>query len=99
MGAVMGRPGTGTTHPGARIGRTGARAVGPGTDKRRLVNPGASASANAAERNWCRGRLGRHELPRRFDICDALPRNASRKILKRELRRTGEAERRVSFRA
>jgi long-chain acyl-CoA synthetase len=40
--------------------------------------------------------LGRHELPRRFIICATLPRNAAGKILKRELRRTGEVDRGVS---
>ena len=55
------------------------------------------ASASAAElKDWCRGRLGRHELPRRFVIHTALPRNAAGKILKRELRRMGESERGVS---
>jgi long-chain acyl-CoA synthetase len=57
--------------------------------------PGCSASA-AELKDWCRVRLGRHELPRRFEIRDSLPRNAAGKILKRELRRTGEHERGVS---
>ncbi|WP_295389190.1 long-chain fatty acid--CoA ligase [uncultured Thiodictyon sp.] len=47
-------------------------------------------------RDWCRGRLGRHELPRRYVIHEALPRNAAGKVLKRELRRTGEVERGVA---
>ncbi len=59
------------------------------------LKPGASASA-AELKEWCRGRLGRHELPRRFVICETLPRNAAGKILKRELRRTGEVDRGVS---
>ncbi|TCT20151.1 long-chain-fatty-acid--CoA ligase [Thiobaca trueperi] len=44
---------------------------------------------------WCRSRLGRHELPRRIERIDALPKNAAGKILKRELRRAGEHERGV----
>ena len=46
-------------------------------------------------RDWCRGRLGRHELPRRYVFHEALPRNAAGKVLKRELRRAGEVERGV----
>jgi long-chain acyl-CoA synthetase len=57
--------------------------------------PGESARP-AELKDWCRERLGRHELPRRFVICAALPRNAPGKILKRELRRVGELERGVS---
>ncbi|WP_295407099.1 hypothetical protein [uncultured Thiocystis sp.] len=50
-------------------------------------------------KDWCRSRLGRHELPRRIELVDALPKNAAGKILKRELRRTGEHERGVPPRA
>jgi len=46
-------------------------------------------------RDWCRERLGRHEVPRRFEIHGSLPRNAAGKVLKRELRRGGERERGV----
>jgi long-chain acyl-CoA synthetase len=42
---------------------------------------------------FCRQQLGQHQMPRRFVIRDALPKNATGKILKRELRRTGEVER------
>jgi long-chain acyl-CoA synthetase len=42
---------------------------------------------------WCREHLGSHEIPRRFEVVDALPKNAAGKIVKRELRRGGEAER------
>jgi long-chain acyl-CoA synthetase len=47
-------------------------------------------------RDWCRARLGRHEVPRRFELHRVLPRNAAGKILKRELRRGGERERGVA---
>lgn len=54
------------------------------------------AVATAAElRDWCRERLGRHEVPRRLEIHGALPRNAAGKVLKRELRQGGERERGV----
>lgn len=49
----------------------------------------------AALKAWCREHLGSHEIPRRFEVLDALPKNATGKILKRELRRAGEAERGV----
>lgn len=51
----------------------------------------------AALRDWCRARLGRHEVPRRILIREALPKNAAGKILKRELRRQGELERGVDI--
>jgi long-chain acyl-CoA synthetase len=47
----------------------------------------------SAIKDWCRSRLGRHELPRRIEQVAALPRNAAGKVLKRELRRSGEFER------
>jgi len=56
------------------------------------------ASADAAElRDWCRERLGRHEIPRRVEIHPVLPKNAAGKILKRELRTVGERERGITI--
>jgi long-chain acyl-CoA synthetase len=46
-------------------------------------------------RDWCKERLGRHEIPRRIELRETLPRNAAGKVLKRELRRQGELERGV----
>ncbi len=46
-------------------------------------------------RSWCKGELGRHEIPRRVIFRQALPKNAAGKIVKRELRRDGERERGV----
>lgn len=46
-------------------------------------------------REHCRAHLGRHEIPRKIHILPQLPRNASGKILKRELRKQGEVERGV----
>jgi long-chain acyl-CoA synthetase len=61
------------------------------------LRPEADVARAAAElRDWCRERLGRHEVPRRFLIRESLPRNAAGKILKRELRLAGEHERGVS---
>ena len=46
-------------------------------------------------REFCREHLGRHEIPRKVHFVESLPRTASGKILKRELRRQGEVERGV----
>ena len=54
--------------------------------------------APAEVRAWCREQLGRHEVPRKVVIRDALPKNAAGKILKRELRKEGELERGVDSR-
>ena len=45
---------------------------------------------------WCREHLGSHEIPRRIEVVASLPKNAAGKILKRELRRTGEVERGIN---
>lgn len=60
-----------------------------------ILKPDQTADPRAL-RDWCRDHLGRHEVPRRVEIRDALPRNAAGKILKRELRRAGEIERGVA---
>ena len=55
--------------------------------------------ASAADlRAYCRDNLGRHEVPRKFNIIPDLPKNAAGKILKRELRKSGEIERGVDHR-
>jgi len=46
-------------------------------------------------RDYCRGCLGRHQVPKRFVVLPELPKNAAGKILKRELRKQGEIERGV----
>jgi len=46
-------------------------------------------------RDYCRGCLGRHQVPKRFVVLAELPKNAAGKILKRELRKHGEIERGV----
>ncbi|WP_322789187.1 long-chain-fatty-acid--CoA ligase [Thiohalocapsa halophila] len=61
------------------------------------VTPAADAQPNAgALKAWCREHLGTHEIPRRIEVLSSLPKNAAGKILKRELRRTGEVDRGVS---
>jgi long-chain acyl-CoA synthetase len=54
-----------------------------------------SALIEGDVRNYCREHLGRHEIPRKVIFIDKLPRNAAGKVLKRELRKTGEHERGV----
>ncbi|MEN8260434.1 MAG: long-chain fatty acid--CoA ligase [Pseudomonadota bacterium] len=59
------------------------------------IHEGKTASETEI-RNYCRERLGRHEVPRKIYIVPELPKNASGKILKRELRKRGEIERGVN---
>ena len=50
-----------------------------------VLRDGASATDEEIM-DFCRGKLGGFERPRSVDFIDALPRNASGKVLKRELR-------------
>jgi long-chain acyl-CoA synthetase len=52
----------------------------------------------AAVKRWCRDHLGRHEVPRKVVLRQTLPKNATGKVLKRELRKEGELERGVDSR-
>jgi long-chain acyl-CoA synthetase len=61
-----------------------------------VAKPGIALDG-VALRDWCRARLGRHEVPRRILLRESLPKNAAGKILKRELRRSGELERGVDL--
>ena len=54
--------------------------------------PGAETT-EAEIRAYCREHLGRHQVPRHIHILPELPKNATGKILKRELRKQGELER------
>lgn len=47
-------------------------------------------------RKFCQEHLGQHEIPRRFHQVDSLPKNATGKINKREIRKNGEVERGIS---
>lgn len=57
-----------------------------------VLHEGEWATADEI-RAFCREHLGRHEIPRKVHFVDKLPRTASGKIIKRELRRDGEVER------
>jgi acyl-CoA synthetase (AMP-forming)/AMP-acid ligase II len=50
-----------------------------------VLAPGQRANAEELM-NWCKGRIAAYKRPRSVDFVDALPRNASGKVLKRELR-------------
>jgi len=43
-------------------------------------------------RHFCRDKLGRYQIPKKFIFLDSLPKNATGKILKRELKDMPEAE-------
>ncbi|NEX20035.1 long-chain fatty acid--CoA ligase [Thiorhodococcus mannitoliphagus] len=58
------------------------------------LHPGSTATP-ATLRAYCREHLGKHEIPRRVLIRETLPKSSTGKILKRELRRSGELERGV----
>ena len=62
-----------------------------------VLREGATLDA-AAVRAWCREHLGRHEVPRKVVLRESLPKNATGKVLKRELRKEGELERGVDSR-
>jgi acyl-CoA synthetase (AMP-forming)/AMP-acid ligase II len=50
-----------------------------------VLRGGASASPEELM-DWCKGRIAAYKRPRSVEFIDALPRNASGKVLKRELR-------------
>ncbi|MER3452601.1 MAG: long-chain-fatty-acid--CoA ligase, partial [Acidimicrobiia bacterium] len=51
-----------------------------------VLKPGASATAEELQAH-CAARLADYKLPRRITFCDALPRNATGKVLKDRLPR------------
>jgi acyl-CoA synthetase (AMP-forming)/AMP-acid ligase II len=63
--------------PDQRLGEVGRAYIVPRPD-RALDEPAVTA--------WCRERLANYKVPRSVVFTDALPRNASGKVLKRELR-------------
>ena len=72
-------------------GRPARRAVGRGAGGlRRRCAPGATATADELLEH-CRGQLAKFKVPKAVTFIDALPRNPSGKVLKRELRGGSEA--------
>jgi len=66
--------------PDARLGEVGRAFIVP--------RPGHTLDESALK-DWCRERLANYKVPRSMVVVDALPRNASGKVLKRELRTHG----------
>jgi len=57
-----------------------------------VLKPGANATSKDI-RKFCMDHLGRFQVPRQIVFVKALPKSATGKILKRELRKQGEVER------
>ncbi len=50
-----------------------------------VLRPGATVTADALVEH-CRAHLAKYKVPKQVDFLEALPRNPSGKVLKRELR-------------
>jgi acyl-CoA synthetase (AMP-forming)/AMP-acid ligase II len=66
--------------PDDRMGEVGMAFV--------ILRPGASATPQEIV-EWCRGEMANYKVPRRVEIVDALPLNATGKVLKYQLREQG----------
>ena len=60
------------------------------------LKPGLTATP-AEIRTFCGENLGRYQVPRKVIVIPDLPKNATGKIVKRELRKHGERERGVDI--
>jgi acyl-CoA synthetase (AMP-forming)/AMP-acid ligase II len=65
--------------PDERLGEVGAAYV--------VARRGADLDAGSLA-PWCRQRMANYKVPRHFHLVEDLPRNASGKVLKFELRKT-----------
>ena len=76
------------THPGVAqvaVDRRARRAAGRGGQGvRRAATRRTSVDRRRAHR-WCRERMANYKVPRSVEFVDALPRNATGKVLKVEL--------------
>ena len=65
----------------------------PGRGRRRLrrAPPRRIGSSEADVIEWARAHIANYKVPRRVELVDALPLNASGKVLKGELRAAGVA--------
>ena len=68
--------------PDARLGEVGAAFVVPKANK--TVDPDQLIA-------WCRERMANYKVPRKVEVVDALPLNASGKVLKYQLRDSSAA--------
>ncbi len=75
----------GTVLEAAVVGRPG-RAVGRGPGRLRRAEPPAATTTPEELIEHCRGQLAKFKVPKDVVLIDALPRNPSGKVLKRELR-------------
>ena len=57
------------------------------------TSPTSSSATEAELIAWCKERIASYKAPRSIDVVEALPRNPTGKILKRELRRPYWADR------
>jgi len=57
-----------------------------------LVTQSGIALSAADMRHFCRDKLGRYQIPKKFHFVDGLPKNATGKIMKREIKVEQEAE-------
>ncbi|MEN8214412.1 MAG: long-chain fatty acid--CoA ligase [Pseudomonadota bacterium] len=62
-----------------------------------VLEEGSELTASEIK-SWSSEQLGQHQRPRKIVMRSALPKNATGKILKRELRKTGEIERGIDSR-
>ena len=69
--------------PDARMGEVGYAFV--------VLRPGRTLDADELIA-WCRERMANYKVPRYVEIVDALPLNASGKVLKYELREQAKSE-------
>jgi acyl-CoA synthetase (AMP-forming)/AMP-acid ligase II len=72
--------------PDERMGEVGLAYVVPPAGHPALVDPAAAAVLGTALLGWARLAMANYKVPRGVVIVDALPVNASGKVLKRELR-------------
>ena len=82
-------------HPAVEPGRDRRRprrAHGRGRLRVRRAPPGARRSTADELIAWCRERMANYKVPRYVEIVDALPLNASGKVLKFELREKAQTE-------
>ncbi len=63
-----------------------------------VLKPGVQVTALEI-RKFCLQHLGRFQVPKKIVFIEALPKNATGKILKRELKKQGEVERGIAFEA
>lgn len=63
-----------------------------------VLRPGAARPADSELQEYCRRRLARYKIPRRFSVVAALPHNLLGKVLKRELQAWQDEEQPTTMR-